>query len=396
MTEVTETAASSGGDRRRAGAGRARLAPASLVVLAAIVVVLALPGVVEGSGVHPSRSAALATTGRLPRSIGAADTGNARPAAPITAENADRVQVIGHIEYTGRHSSIAFTPDGETLATGSADQAIRFWRVPDGVLTQALTGHGEVSDIAFTPDGQTLAFTAGNGTVRVTRASDGAQLLSWKPHDLGVRSMTLSPDGTMLATGEGVTSHHGRVQTDTSVRLWRVSDGALLRTFQGEHRPIRDLAFSPDGQSLAASAWAGGVTLWQISTGRIVRTFDGEWEAAENLAFSPDGQALTASADGRVIPLWRVSDGTRFKTIDARPGVVLSTAFSADGTIVATGDKGSAIHLWHAADGTLLRTLKPADASATAEIDRMAFSPGGEILVASSSDGVVWLWGASQ
>jgi WD40 repeat protein len=133
----------------------------------------------------------------------------------------------------GRHtdgvSSVAFSPDGSLLASGSWDRTIKLWRVADGSLVRTLTGHTDgVSSVAFSPDGSLLASGSGyrDRTVKLWRVADGALLRTLEGHTDWVSSVVFSPDGSLLASGSG----------DRTVRFWRVSDGALVGILDGAHR----------------------------------------------------------------------------------------------------------------------------------------------------------------
>ena len=109
--------------------------------------------------------------------------------------------------------SIAFAPDGETLASGSQDRKVRLWRASDGTLLRTLEGHtGQVDSVAFAPDGAILASGAGDNTVRLWRVSDGTLLRTLEGHTDRVRSIAFAPDGTMIASGS----------EDGTIRLWGV------------------------------------------------------------------------------------------------------------------------------------------------------------------------------
>ena len=190
------------------------------------------------------------------------------------------------LEYHGQVSSVAFSPDGQILASGSSDYTVCLWRVSDGALLRTLEGHADrVSSVAFSPDGQMLA-SGSVDTVRLWRVSDGALLRSLE----GYGSVAFSPDGQTLAAGS----------SDYTVRLWRVSDGALLRSLEGHTRLVSSVAFSPDGQILAAGGVLDTVRLWHVSDGSLLPVLSIP-EGVTDVAFSPDGQTLAiGSNDGTV------------------------------------------------------------------------------------------------
>jgi WD40 repeat protein len=145
----------------------------------------------------------------------------------------------------GRHtdgvSSVAFSPDGSLLASGSRDRTIKLWRVADGSLVRTITGHtGEVNSVAFSPDGSLLASGSEDRTVKLWRVADGALLRTLEGHTGSVRSVAFSPDGSLLASAgqECVErdSWGNCIRWRGTIRLWRVADGSLVRTLHGAHR----------------------------------------------------------------------------------------------------------------------------------------------------------------
>ena len=200
------------------------------------------------------------------------------------------------IESPSAVQSVAFSPDGQTLAGGSADNTVRLWRIADGAPLRSLNGDTSVSSVAFSPDGQTLASGSYDNTVRLWRVADGAPLRSLTGHTFRVQRVAFSPDGQTLASGS----------YDTAVRLWRVADGAPLRSLTGHASSVLSVAFSPDGQSLASGSDDSTVRLWRVADGTPLRSLTGHTNSVRSVAFSPDGQTLASGSDDGTVRLWGV------------------------------------------------------------------------------------------
>ncbi len=155
----------------------------------------------------------------------------------------------------------------------------------------------EILGLAYSMDG-ILATASRDHTVRLWRVADGAPLRTLEGHTAGVNSVAFSPDGATLASGSD----------DSTVRLWRVADGAPLRTL-GHTAEVWSVAFSPDGATLASGSGDRTVRLWRVSDGAPLRTLEGHTDGVLSVAFSPDGATLASGSGDRTVRLWRVSDG---------------------------------------------------------------------------------------
>ena len=195
--------------------------------------------------------------------------------------------------HTSAVSSVSFSPDGLTLASGSGRE-IRVWEVSRGVHLRTLTGHTDpVFSVAFSPDGQTLASASRDETVRLWEVSRGVHLRTLTGHTDPVSSVSFSPDGQTLASAS----------RDRTIRLWEVSRGVHLRTLTGHANPVSSVAFSPDGRTLVSGSWKK-IRVWEVSTGVHLRTLTGHTWLVYSVAFSPEGMTLASGSEDGTILLW--------------------------------------------------------------------------------------------
>jgi WD40 repeat protein len=285
--------------------------------------------------------------------------------------------------HTDEVVTLAFSPDGKTLATGSEDRTARLWNMPGGQLAAVLQGHqGTVKTLMFSPNGRTLA-TGGNNadpgwdeTTRLWDAQTGRLKATLEGHTFGARVVAFSPDGHTLATGSG----------DGTLRLWDVASGRLKVTRQRQAGWVLTRARSADGQTLATGSTDGPVRLWDLSTGELKATLLGHTARVRELAYSPDGRTLATGGDDRTARLWDARSGQLQAILPGHEDDVVSLAFSRDGTTLATGSRD--VRLWDVPSGRLRLTLQ----GHTDAVWRLAFSPDGSTLASGSRDRTARLW----
>ena len=189
---------------------------------------------------------------------------------------------------------VAFRDGDSLIAAKSLFEGVILQDVLSGQRTRSLIGLDMVSSIAFSPDGHTLAVGYRNGRGVLWGSSDGKVIRTLEGPGSQPSALSFSADGVLLAAG----------YQSGSVRLWDLSKGAILNTVTAHGQSVTGLAFSPDAHSLATSSFDMSVSVWNTSTGGRTRLFTGHSGGVMGVAFSPDGGILTScSSDGTII-LW--------------------------------------------------------------------------------------------
>jgi WD40 repeat protein len=260
-------------------------------------------------------------------------------------------QSLGTLEgHTGIVWGVAFSPDGQMLASVSSDRTARIWDWRRGTLLKSLDFPGEVSSVSFSPDGQTLAVGG------VDEPQNQIQYVaiwtysvdSWKPllkfpEYLNMTAMAYSPDGRWLIGGGA----------SRNVQVWQASDGTSLFTFNHAHQ-VSKIAVSPDSSTVAAATcestvndlcMEGGVWLWDLRTGRLIQKLKGFPDLVDSVAFSLDGSSLIAASRDGTLRVYATSDDqSRFQARST--GGVETLALSSDSGLLATAGTSGEVQLW--------------------------------------------------
>ena len=269
--------------------------------------------------------------------------------------------------------SVAFSPNGTLLASGSWDGAVKLWDVATGTNITTLEGNFDVTSVVFSPDGTTLA-TASHHSIELWDVATGRNIATLAGE---FPVMAFSPDGATIASGSW----------DGTVRLWDVATRKKTATLKDDvYSAAFSVAFSPDGTLLASGSW-DAVKLWDVETNTNIATLEGHEWRVHSVAFSPDG-TLLASGSEDAVKLWDVETNTNIATLEGHEWRVHSVAFSPDGTLLASGSEDGTVRLWDVARGTNTAILE----GHTGTVSSVAFSPHGTIIASGSEDETVKLW----
>jgi WD40 repeat protein len=335
--------------------------------------------------------------------------------------------------HNGFVTGLAFSPDGQTIATAGQDRTIKLWDSSDGSANRILnvSEGSSVYGLVFSPDGLSIAGASGESnfgeqghSIGIWDVTSGQKAITI-PERFFVNSIAFSPDGRTIASGSG---QFGLVTYScdcSTLRLWNAKTGLEIKRFAGSNSPVVSIAFSPDGVTLASGNFYKEVTLWNVASGRPVDKLASRADAVKATLFGPDGNLLVSQSGRRVtiwdgsrgdgaiaigesidftavalspngktlatnawtdgtIKLWNTSTGSQItKLTDGLPSdqAINSLAFSPNGRILASGDgpfgdKSHSVRLWDVTSGRSLRVLK----GLAAEVNSVVISPDGKMV----------------
>ncbi|MFO0869338.1 MAG: c-type cytochrome domain-containing protein [Pirellulales bacterium] len=266
---------------------------------------------------------------------------------------------------------------------------------PADFVTPRIAPQAPVRDpihaLAISPSGDRLAL-ARHATVELVPPRGGGPSVRLAGHRGSVNAVAFSPDGQWLAAAAGEPNLFGEV------RLWNLSDHTLRKTLRGHRDSLLTVAISPDAQLLATGGYDQKIKLWSVADGREWKTLDGHNGPVFQVAFRRDGRVLASVSGDRTVKLWDVASGTRLDTLKEPLQELYTVAFSPDGRQVAAAGVDNRIRVWDVSDSAREGTnpLRVSQFAHELPLLRLAFSADGRTLVTTSEDRLIKVWNADS
>jgi WD40 repeat protein/serine/threonine protein kinase len=293
--------------------------------------------------------------------------------------HAEPVMVRGNPEW---HQPVAFSPDGQRLATATEEKTMKIWEATTGQELLALPDTGEVRCAAFRPpEGRWFVTGDQSGAVTVWDTTARQVVRTRRRHTAAVLGLAFSPDGRLFASAS----------EDATVKVWDATTGELVHDLSGHERWVSTVAFSPDGQRLASGGLDMTVKVWDTKTGQLLHTLRGHGDPIFAVPFSPDGRHLASASYDRTVKIWDVSTAREIRTLHGHTFFVNSVAFLDDGRRLASVSGDKTLKIWDATTGQVVLTLR----GHTHEFTRLACRPDGRCLASAALDGTVKIWDAT-
>jgi WD40 repeat protein len=287
-------------------------------------------------------------------------------------------------------TSVAFSPDGLTLASGSSDNTIKIWDLETWQPLFTIDAHNDVvTSVAFSPDGLTLASGSSDNTIRIWNAITGDLNMTLVGHSGSVNSIAFNPDGLTLASGSD----------DELIKIWSLETGLEIKSISDNLGYVNIVAISPDGKTLAAGSFSllnrGKVNFWELETGfskKVLDDYDGY-----NLAFSPYGGTFAVTSGSKVV-LRNFESDVELHRLTGHgstyvSGNVTDVAFSPDGFTLASGSVDNTIKVWDTEKGIELLTLTGHGSTyVSGDVTAVAYSNDGVFLASGGRDKTIKIW----
>ena len=290
--------------------------------------------------------------------------------------------------HTGAVYAVTWSPNGQYLASASADTTVRVWSSTSGETLYIYHGHtglyNAVYAVGWAPDGRHIASGGADRTVQVWDAATGNRSFVYSGHLARVLTLAWAPNARAIASGGA----------DRTVQVWDAVNNKLLFIYPGHTGTVYTLAWSPGGTFIASGGADKTVQVWEVATGKLVSTYRGHADIVYSLTFSPDGKQIASGGADRTVQIWETATGKHLYTYHGHTGlsnVVSTVAWSPTGPRIASGSTDKTVRLWDASTGKDVYVYR----GHSGAVFVAEWSPARPHVASGSADATVRVWQAT-
>lgn len=272
--------------------------------------------------------------------------------------------------------SVAFSPDGKAIATGSQDNNAKVWDVPTGGHLLAFTHADSVNGVSLSPDGKVIAGAGKDGTVKLWNPADGKMIINIAGHVGPVNAVAFSADGKTIASSGA----------DKTVRFWNVADGKAIASVQGAS-PVTNTALLANNTAAYSSGMDGSVTFWKMPV-TPTRPVPDHGDAVTAVALSADGNQIYSASADKTVRISTFANGALVKALAGATAPVISVSPAPNNLLIAGGTADNRLMIWNAADAAVLGQ----SIAHNGPVNGVAFHPQSTQLLSAGGDGLIKLW----
>jgi WD40 repeat protein len=278
-------------------------------------------------------------------------------------------------------TTVAVSPDSRRIVSGSYDKTVAVWDLESGTLIHQLSGHQHwVTSVAVTPDGRRIVSGSYDKTVAVWDLEAGTLTHRLSGHQDWVHSVAVSPDGRRIVSWSA----------DQTLAVWDLEAGALIHRFspQGPQRVVNSVAISLDGRRIISGSYDKTIAIWDLEAGTLIHQFGGHHAQVNSVAVSPDGRRIVSGSRDRTVAVWDLEAVTLIRQLGGHKDWVTSVAVSPDGRRIVSGSSDKTVAVWDLESGALIHQLSGHQNPVTS----VAVSPDGRWIVSGAWDMTVAVW----
>ena len=221
---------------------------------------------------------------------------------PIPTDRRPGIVYYTYRGHTGRILTLAWSPNGKYIASGSLDNTVQIWAssLSEHLQPYIYRGHtAGVQAVAWSPDSNRIASGSQDKTVQVWDALNGGNVVTYTGHTEFVNTVAWSPDGKYIASGSA----------DNTVRVWEVATGKQMYVYRGHSASVNSIVWSPDSQQIASGSSDKTVQILDATTGNHKYTYRGHTDTVSSVSWSPDGKYIVSGSFDKTVQVWNAETG---------------------------------------------------------------------------------------